>query len=205
MQHLLSLGLPVAPGSDSCFPPGPLPPAAVHWLGTGHLDRLSASWGAAAGGRDGYTLTLYNVWLGTVAAMTSLGRDTHNFTFMSLSPGYEYSLEASATAGPYQAAAPNISGWTRECLDECPLQRRGQCCTTGQHWGGVRGPDAFGDVHGCNTQLLVHRHTITLMDTRMFSCRLAQVRDDVQGCPHRDIPLAHAAPSPCIQEGLCPL
>ncbi|NWX03868.1 PTPRV phosphatase, partial [Caloenas nicobarica] len=90
----------------------PLPPAAVHWLSTGHLDRLSASWGAAAGGRDGYTLTLYHMWLGTVAAMTSLGRDTHNFTFMGLSPGYEYSLEVSATAGPYQAAAPNISGWT---------------------------------------------------------------------------------------------
>ncbi|NXW86628.1 PTPRV phosphatase, partial [Alopecoenas beccarii] len=90
----------------------PLPPAAVRWLSTGHLDRLSASWGAAAGGRDGYTLTLYHVWLGTVAAMTLLGRDTHNFTFMGLSPGYEYSLEASATAGPYQAAAPNISGWT---------------------------------------------------------------------------------------------
>ncbi|XP_065710475.1 receptor-type tyrosine-protein phosphatase V-like [Patagioenas fasciata] len=99
------------PSSTHCT--RPLPPAAVHWLSTGHLDRLSASWGAAAGGRDGYTLTLYHVWLGAVAAMTSLGRDTHNFTFMGLSPGYEYSLEASATAGPYQAAAPNISGWTR--------------------------------------------------------------------------------------------
>ncbi|KAM6040981.1 receptor-type tyrosine-protein phosphatase V-like isoform 3-T3 [Theristicus caerulescens] len=90
----------------------PLPPAAVHWLSTGHPDRLSASWGTAAGGRDGYTLTLYHVRLGTVAAMVSLRRDTHNFTFMGLTPGYEYSLEASATAGPYQAAAPNISGWT---------------------------------------------------------------------------------------------
>ncbi|XP_056217752.1 receptor-type tyrosine-protein phosphatase V-like isoform X1 [Falco biarmicus] len=91
----------------------PLPPAAVHWLSTGHPDRLSASWGAAAGGRDGYTLTLYHARLGTVAATASLGSDTHNFTFTDLTPGYEYSLEASATAGPYQAAAPNISGWTR--------------------------------------------------------------------------------------------
>ncbi|NXL63628.1 PTPRV phosphatase, partial [Chordeiles acutipennis] len=90
----------------------PLPPAAVHWLSTGHPDRLSASWGAAGGGRDGYTLTLYHARLGTTAAVTSLGRDTHNFTFMGLAPGYEYFLEASATAGPYQAAAPNISGWT---------------------------------------------------------------------------------------------
>ncbi|XP_010157523.1 PREDICTED: receptor-type tyrosine-protein phosphatase V-like, partial [Eurypyga helias] len=91
----------------------PLPPASVHWLSMGHTDRLSTSWGAAAGDRDGYTLTLYHVRLGTVAATASLGRDTHNFTFMGLAPGYEYSLEASAMAGPYQAAAPNISGWTR--------------------------------------------------------------------------------------------
>ncbi|XP_054037516.1 receptor-type tyrosine-protein phosphatase V-like isoform X1 [Rissa tridactyla] len=91
----------------------PLPPAAVHWLSTGHRDRLSASWGAAAGGRDSYTLTLYHVRLGTVVATVSLRRDTHNFTFLGLTPGYEYSLEASATAGPYQAAAPNISAWTR--------------------------------------------------------------------------------------------
>ncbi|XP_009461579.1 PREDICTED: receptor-type tyrosine-protein phosphatase V-like [Nipponia nippon] len=90
----------------------PLPPAAVHWLSTGHPDRLSVSWGAAAGGRDGYTLTLYHARLGTVATTASLRRDTHNFTFMGLTPGCEYSLEASAMAGPYQAAAPNISGWT---------------------------------------------------------------------------------------------
>ncbi|NXX15498.1 PTPRV phosphatase, partial [Podargus strigoides] len=90
----------------------PLPPATVHWLSTGHTDRLSTSWEAAAGGRDSYTLTLYHVEMGTVVATTSLGRDTHNFTFMGLTPGSEYSLEASATAGPYQAAAPNISGWT---------------------------------------------------------------------------------------------
>ncbi|NWZ22740.1 PTPRV phosphatase, partial [Asarcornis scutulata] len=90
----------------------PLPPAAVHWLGTGHPDRLSVSWGAAAGGRDGYKLTLYHTRLGTVAATASVGRDTHNFTFTGLAPGCQYSLEASATAGPYQAAAPNVSGWT---------------------------------------------------------------------------------------------
>ncbi|XP_009708379.1 PREDICTED: receptor-type tyrosine-protein phosphatase V-like [Cariama cristata] len=80
---------------------------------TRHPDRLSASWGAAAGGRDGYTLTLYHTRLGTVAATASLRRDIHNFTFMGLTPGYKYSLQASATAGPYQAAAPSISGWTR--------------------------------------------------------------------------------------------
>ncbi|XP_053854303.1 receptor-type tyrosine-protein phosphatase V-like [Vidua macroura] len=93
----------------------PLPPAAVRWLSTGHPDRLSVAWGATAGGTDGYTLTLYRARLGTVAATASLGRDTHNFTFTGLAPGHEYSLEATATAGQYQAAAPKISGWT------CPL------------------------------------------------------------------------------------
>ncbi|NXK49796.1 PTPRV phosphatase, partial [Chauna torquata] len=90
----------------------PLPPAAVRWLSTGHPDRLSVSWGAAAGRQDSYTLTLYHVRLGTVVATASVGRDTHNFTFTGLAPGYQYSLEASAMAGPYEAAAPNVSGWT---------------------------------------------------------------------------------------------
>ncbi|NWI60286.1 PTPRV phosphatase, partial [Calyptomena viridis] len=90
----------------------PMPPAAVHWLSTEHPDRLSAAWGAAAGGRDGYTLTLYHARLGTVTATASLRRDTHNFTFTGLAPGHKYSLEASAIAGLYQAAAPKISGWT---------------------------------------------------------------------------------------------
>ncbi|NXY11627.1 PTPRV phosphatase, partial [Pteruthius melanotis] len=90
----------------------PLPPAALRWLSTGHPDRLSVAWRATAGGRDGYTLTLYRAPLGTVAATASLGRDTHNFTFTGLAPGHEYSLEAAATAGQYQAAAPKISGWT---------------------------------------------------------------------------------------------
>uniref|UniRef100_A0A8C6JHI7 protein-tyrosine-phosphatase n=1 Tax=Melopsittacus undulatus TaxID=13146 RepID=A0A8C6JHI7_MELUD len=82
-------------------------------LGGRHPDRLSASWGAAAGGRDGYALSLYRAGLGTAAASASLGRDTHSFTFTGLAPGYEYSLEASTTAGPYRAAAPNVTGWTR--------------------------------------------------------------------------------------------
>ncbi|KAJ7426655.1 hypothetical protein WISP_13897 [Willisornis vidua] len=91
----------------------PMPPATVHWLSMGHPDRLSVAWAAAAGGRDGYRLTLYHAWLGTVAATVSLRRDTHNFTFTGLAPGHEYSLEASATAGLYQTAAPKLSGWTR--------------------------------------------------------------------------------------------
>lgn len=94
--------------------PGPLPPATVRLLSTGHPDRLSASWGAAAGGRDGYTLTLYHARLGTVAATTLLGRDTHNFTFMGLAPGSKYVLEVVSMAGSHRTSAGNVSNWTCE-------------------------------------------------------------------------------------------
>uniref|UniRef100_A0A8C5T618 protein-tyrosine-phosphatase n=1 Tax=Malurus cyaneus samueli TaxID=2593467 RepID=A0A8C5T618_9PASS len=111
------------------------PPASptAHVSGnTGHPDRLSVAWGPAAGGTDGYALTLYHAWLGTMAATASLGRDIHNFTFTGLAPGHEYSLEATATTGQYQAAAPRIRGWTRECPGQCPLQRGGKCHTLGE-------------------------------------------------------------------------
>ncbi|NXD82671.1 PTPRV phosphatase, partial [Halcyon senegalensis] len=90
----------------------PLPPATVRLLSTGHPDRLSASWGAAAGGRDGYRLTLYHTQLGNVAATTSLGRNTHNFTFTGLAPGSKYVLEVVSMAGSYQTPAGNVSNWT---------------------------------------------------------------------------------------------
>ncbi|XP_039554497.1 receptor-type tyrosine-protein phosphatase V-like isoform X4 [Passer montanus] len=90
----------------------PLPPAAVRLLSTGHPDRLSVAWGAAAGGRDGYTLTLYRAPLGTVAATASLGRDTHNFTFTGLAPGSKYLLEVASVAGSFRAPAGNVSNWT---------------------------------------------------------------------------------------------
>ncbi|XP_057895997.1 receptor-type tyrosine-protein phosphatase V-like, partial [Melospiza georgiana] len=98
------------PNLTHCTPP--LPPAAVRLLSPGHPDRLSVAWGAPAGGRDGYSLTLYRAPLGTVAATALLGRDSHNFTFTGLAPGHQYSLEVTATAGQYQAAAPKISAWT---------------------------------------------------------------------------------------------
>uniref|UniRef100_A0A8C9MUY5 protein-tyrosine-phosphatase n=1 Tax=Serinus canaria TaxID=9135 RepID=A0A8C9MUY5_SERCA len=90
----------------------PLPPAAVRLLSTGHPDRLSVAWGAPAGGRDGYTLSLYQAPLGTVAATASLGRDTHNFTFTGLAPGSKYLLEVASVAGSFRAPAGNVSNWT---------------------------------------------------------------------------------------------
>ena len=96
------------------YPPAPLPPTAVRLLSTGHPDRLSASWGAAAGGHDGYMLTLYHAMLGTTAATASAGRDTHNVTFTGLAPGSKYSLEVASIAGSYQTPAGNVSNWTCE-------------------------------------------------------------------------------------------
>ncbi|XP_032305178.1 receptor-type tyrosine-protein phosphatase V-like isoform X2 [Coturnix japonica] len=93
-----------------CTPP--LPPTAVRLLNTGHPNRLSASWRAAAGGHDGYMLTLYHTRLGTTAATASAGRDTHNVTFTGLAPGSKYSLEVASIAGSYQTPAGNVSNWT---------------------------------------------------------------------------------------------
>lgn len=118
----------LVPNIRSGDSPGPLPPATVRLLSTGHPNRLSASWGAAAGGRDGYTLTLYHARLGTVAAATSLGRDTHNFTFTGLAPGSKYVLQAVSMAGSYQTPAGNVSNWTCEYPD-----LRAMCVFLGSH------------------------------------------------------------------------
>ncbi|EMP41015.1 Receptor-type tyrosine-protein phosphatase V [Chelonia mydas] len=93
----------------------PLAPLAVRVANQGHPDRLSASWGAAAGGREGYALTLYHAGSGAVAARAVAGENAHNFTFAELAPGYRHSLEVVSIAGPYRVAAANVSDWT------CPL------------------------------------------------------------------------------------
>lgn len=113
-KHLFPSAWPPIPNTRSGDSPGPLPPAAVRLLSMGHPDRLSASWEAAAGGRDGYRLTLYHTRLGTVAATASAGRDTHNFTFTGLAPGSKYVLEVVSVAGPYRTPAGNVSNWTCE-------------------------------------------------------------------------------------------
>ncbi|XP_010210513.1 PREDICTED: receptor-type tyrosine-protein phosphatase V-like, partial [Tinamus guttatus] len=90
----------------------PLPPAAVCLLSEGHPDRLTASWGAAAGGRDGYALTLYHGGLDTVSATASFGSDINNYTFTGLAPGSKYVLEVMSIAGSYRTPAGNVSNWT---------------------------------------------------------------------------------------------
>lgn len=114
IKRLFPSAWSLVPNIRSGDSPGPLPPATVRLLSTGQPDRLSASWGAATGGRDGYTLTLYHARMGTVAATTSLGRDTHNFTFTGLAPGSKYVLEVVSMAGSYRTPAGNVSNWTCE-------------------------------------------------------------------------------------------
>lgn len=92
----------------------PLPPLNVYVTNQGHPDRLMASWGAAAGERDGYLLTLYYAGSGSVAANASVGRDANKFTFSRLAPGHKYLLEVVSMAGPYMASAGNNSDWTSE-------------------------------------------------------------------------------------------
>ncbi|XP_074833342.1 receptor-type tyrosine-protein phosphatase V-like [Carettochelys insculpta] len=96
----------------------PLAPPDVSLMSRGHPDRLSASWGAAAGGRDGYKLTLYRAGAGAMVAQAALGKDTHNFTFADLAPGSLHLLQVASTAGPFETAAANASAWT------CPLAPR---------------------------------------------------------------------------------
>lgn len=90
-------------------------PSNVYLTNQGRPDRLSASWGAAAGGREGYALTLYHAGSGAVAARAVAGENAHNFTFAELAPGYRHSLEVVSIAGPYRVAAANVSDWTCEC------------------------------------------------------------------------------------------
>lgn len=116
----------VSPGVS----PGPLAPSNVYLTNQGRPDRLSASWGAAAGERDGYTLTLYHARAGTVAANASLGKGAHKFTFSGLAPGHKYLLEVASAAGPYRTSAGNISDWTSEWWEPqrlCPAREIEPC------------------------------------------------------------------------------
>uniref|UniRef100_A0A8C8VLS2 protein-tyrosine-phosphatase n=1 Tax=Pelusios castaneus TaxID=367368 RepID=A0A8C8VLS2_9SAUR len=90
----------------------PLAPRNVSLTNQGFSDRLNASWGAAAGERDSYTLTLYHARSGAGAAKVSVGKDAHTFTFSDLAAGHKYFLEVVSTAGPYRTSAGNISDWT---------------------------------------------------------------------------------------------
>uniref|UniRef100_A0A8B9GGD3 protein-tyrosine-phosphatase n=1 Tax=Amazona collaria TaxID=241587 RepID=A0A8B9GGD3_9PSIT len=126
---------------------------------TEHPTVLSASWGAAAGGRDGYALILYRAGLGTVAATASLGRDsTNKFTFSGLAPGHKYLLEVVSMSGPYAASAGNISDWTSKWQE---LEVVASCMRLSlPQQGGLNTCSGKGQGHGQDCSLKPWRHVL---------------------------------------------
>lgn len=83
----------------------------LHALGT---RALRASWNSSEGAAW-FHLMLTNL-LGGTSLTAVVRRGASNHTFLHLSPGTRYELTLSAVAGPQQAAGPNVTEWTCECL-----------------------------------------------------------------------------------------
>ncbi|NWX21359.1 PTPRV phosphatase, partial [Aegotheles bennettii] len=89
----------------------PLAPAGVTLTNTRHPLGLSAFWDKAAGDVDGFHLQLYSK-SHPVQRNISVGPNTHNFTFLRLSPGVQYFLKVSVLVGPYRSSSHFATEWT---------------------------------------------------------------------------------------------
>ncbi|NXL51339.1 PTPRV phosphatase, partial [Podilymbus podiceps] len=89
----------------------PLAPAGVTLTNTRQPLGLSAFWDKAAGDVDQFHLQLYSKSHPTQRNI-SLGPNTHNFTFLGLSPGIQYFLKVTALAGPYRSSSHFATEWT---------------------------------------------------------------------------------------------
>ncbi|XP_075396646.1 receptor-type tyrosine-protein phosphatase V-like [Tenrec ecaudatus] len=91
----------------------PLAPPVVNVTSEGPT-QLRASWAHAPGGRDSYQVTLYQagVWVGS----STMGPEMDSTSFLALTPGTKYEVEVVSKAGPLQAMAANVSGWTSPLL-----------------------------------------------------------------------------------------
>ncbi|NXF87610.1 PTPRV phosphatase, partial [Eubucco bourcierii] len=89
----------------------PLAPAGVTLTNTRRPLGLSAFWDKATGDVEQFQLQLYSK---SHAAQRniSVGPDTHNFTFLGLSPGVQYFLKVTALAGPYRSSSHFATEWT---------------------------------------------------------------------------------------------
>ncbi|NWH89953.1 PTPRV phosphatase, partial [Aegithalos caudatus] len=89
----------------------PLAPAGVTLTNTRRPMGLSAFWDKAAGDVDQFHLQLYSK---SHAAQRniSVGPNTHNFTFLGLSPGTQYFLKVTVLAGPYRSSSHFATEWT---------------------------------------------------------------------------------------------
>ncbi|XP_014728095.1 PREDICTED: LOW QUALITY PROTEIN: receptor-type tyrosine-protein phosphatase V-like [Sturnus vulgaris] len=99
---------PVQSATDWTYP---LAPAGVTLTNTRRPMGLSAFWEKAAGDVDQFHLQLYSK---SHAAQRniSVGPNTHNFTFLGLSPGTQYFLKVTVLAGPYRSSSHFATEWT---------------------------------------------------------------------------------------------
>ncbi|NWZ93760.1 PTPRV phosphatase, partial [Nesospiza acunhae] len=99
---------PVRSATDWTYP---LAPSGVTLTNTRRPMGLSAFWDKAAGDVDQFHLQLYSK---SHAAQrnTSVGPNTHNFTFLGLSPGTQYFLKVTVLAGPYRSSSHFATEWT---------------------------------------------------------------------------------------------
>uniref|UniRef100_A0A8D2QJI1 protein-tyrosine-phosphatase n=1 Tax=Zonotrichia albicollis TaxID=44394 RepID=A0A8D2QJI1_ZONAL len=113
------LGLSATAGPYTALGPNatawtyPLAPSGVTLTNTRRPMGLSAFWDKAAGDVDQFHLQLYSK---SHAAQrnTSVGPNTHNFTFLGLSPGTQYFLKVTVLAGPYRSSSHFATEWTCE-------------------------------------------------------------------------------------------
>ncbi|NXD82662.1 PTPRV phosphatase, partial [Halcyon senegalensis] len=89
----------------------PLAPAGVTLTNTRRPLGLSAFWDKAAGDVDQFQLQLYSK-SHPAQRNISVGPNTHNFTFLGLSPGIQYFLKVTTLAGPYRSSSHFATEWT---------------------------------------------------------------------------------------------
>ncbi|NXU55843.1 PTPRV phosphatase, partial [Turnix velox] len=89
----------------------PLAPASVTLTNSRRPLGLSAFWDKAAGDVEQFHLQLYSKSHPTHRNI-SVGPNTHNFTFLGLSPGIQYFLKVTALAGPYRSSSHFATEWT---------------------------------------------------------------------------------------------
>ncbi|NXN23203.1 PTPRV phosphatase, partial [Nycticryphes semicollaris] len=99
---------PVRSATDWTYP---LAPAGVTLTNTRRPLGLTAFWDKSAGDVDQFHLQLYSK-SHPAQRNISVGPNTHNFTFLGLSPGIQYFLKVTVLAGPYRSSSHFATEWT---------------------------------------------------------------------------------------------
>ncbi|NWU94895.1 PTPRV phosphatase, partial [Upupa epops] len=99
---------PVRSATDWTYP---LAPTGVTLTNTRRPLGLFAFWDKAVGDVDQFHLHLYSK-SHVAQRNVSVGPNTHNFTFLGLSPGIQYFLKVTILAGPYRSSSHFATEWT---------------------------------------------------------------------------------------------